>query len=96
MVHVGPMLKNCRALDAMAVLLVPLGNFELNRFVICTVAMRKFAQIKPGAAEAVSTLAAKAAHATRWQRIERKGSPERWKLLKALAHAAYSGMLGTR
>lgn len=36
MVHVGPMVKNCRALEAVAVLLVPLGNFELNRFVICT------------------------------------------------------------
>ena len=35
MVHVGPMLKNYRPLEAMAVLLVPLGNFALNRFVIC-------------------------------------------------------------
>ncbi len=35
MVHVGPMLKNCQVLEVIAVLLVPRGDFAVNRFVIC-------------------------------------------------------------
>jgi hypothetical protein len=54
--------------------------------------MRKFAQIKPGAAEAaVSMLAAKAAHATRaahsTEGVSRTVEAVLFVLLKALAHS---------